>query len=270
MSRADFICPACKATVTAPASLAGEAAPCPKCGKDVERWPSPKPVSTGAAPSASSGPPAKPEWSYSTGGHNRGPVSETQLRALVEAGMLRPTDLVWREGMPEWIEARLLPGLFPHLPPAAPPPRPPAAPASAPVTGPSFVISCPVCHGGVTAMASPTGYTVTCPHCRNPILVPAGAAPAAAPKAPRRDLDDDDDEGGKSRRGRGRSRGRGFECPFCGSIAVPVSKSRVSTVGWIVFIILLCSLLGIILCWLGLLIREDYRECRDCGSRLGG
>ena len=39
--RADFVCPKCRATVTAPASLEGANSPCPKCRADVDRWPAP-------------------------------------------------------------------------------------------------------------------------------------------------------------------------------------------------------------------------------------
>jgi hypothetical protein len=61
-------------------------------------------------------------------------VTASQLKALAEAGMLRPTDLLWKEGMPQWVEARRILGLFPaeELEPpvgaesslAPPPPQP--------------------------------------------------------------------------------------------------------------------------------------------------
>lgn len=39
--RAEFVCPACRCAVGAPPSLAGAAAPCPKCGAHVSHWPAP-------------------------------------------------------------------------------------------------------------------------------------------------------------------------------------------------------------------------------------
>lgn len=36
--RADYICPHCKATITAPPSLEGETAPCPRCRAEVNGW----------------------------------------------------------------------------------------------------------------------------------------------------------------------------------------------------------------------------------------
>lgn len=63
MSRAEFVCPICRASVLAPASLAGASAPCPKCRADVPRWPEPrqKPVSAPPAPA----PMPAPVHSYS-------------------------------------------------------------------------------------------------------------------------------------------------------------------------------------------------------------
>lgn len=41
-------------------------------------------------------------WYYARGGQQVGPVSEAQLRALINQGALQPTDLVWRDGMAQW------------------------------------------------------------------------------------------------------------------------------------------------------------------------
>ncbi|MCW0217614.1 MAG: CD225/dispanin family protein [Prosthecobacter sp.] len=42
-------------------------------------------------------------WYYTqSGGAQQGPVSQDELAAKLEAGELRPGDLVWREGMAEW------------------------------------------------------------------------------------------------------------------------------------------------------------------------
>jgi hypothetical protein len=58
-----------------------------------------------------------------------------------------------------------------------------------------------------------------------------------------------------------------FKCPYCQSPAPPVQKQKISTAGWILFVVLL--LLCFPLCWIGLLMKEDYRSCSFCGLGLG-
>jgi len=57
-----------------------------------------------------------------------------------------------------------------------------------------------------------------------------------------------------------------FRCPSCGSPEPAVRQSQVSTTGWVVFAVLL--VLCFPLCFLGLLIREEYLQCGTCGTRL--
>lgn len=64
-----------------------------------------------------------PPWYYSQKGQPTGPVEEDQLREMLRGGQLDPNELVWREGMPQWIPARqanLVTG---------PPPLPAASPS---------------------------------------------------------------------------------------------------------------------------------------------
>jgi hypothetical protein len=42
------------------------------------------------------------EWFYTSGGRQKGPVDETQLKQLAEAGALRPEDLIWNATMKDW------------------------------------------------------------------------------------------------------------------------------------------------------------------------
>jgi len=42
VDRIEFKCPACRASVLAPASLAGECAQCPKCAVEIDSWPTPR------------------------------------------------------------------------------------------------------------------------------------------------------------------------------------------------------------------------------------
>lgn len=46
--------------------------------------------------------PIKPVWHYSVGTETYGPITLLELRSLVASGQLRATDLVWKDGMPEW------------------------------------------------------------------------------------------------------------------------------------------------------------------------
>ena len=45
------------------------------------------------------------EWYYIKGGKQLGPVSQQDLQDMAASGGLKPTDLVWTDGMPEWIPA---------------------------------------------------------------------------------------------------------------------------------------------------------------------
>ena len=64
---------------------------------------------------------ATTEWHYTINGQPAvAPVSAAQLKQLAASGQLKPTDLVWQEGMLEWAQAGSVKGLFP-TPPSAPP-----------------------------------------------------------------------------------------------------------------------------------------------------
>ena len=45
------------------------------------------------------------QWYYAQNGQSKGPVSEEQLRQLVVSGQIKPTDLVWKQGMADWAPA---------------------------------------------------------------------------------------------------------------------------------------------------------------------
>lgn len=42
------------------------------------------------------------EWHYGRDGNQQGPVSTSDLKRLVESGAVKPSDVVWREGMEDW------------------------------------------------------------------------------------------------------------------------------------------------------------------------
>jgi hypothetical protein len=52
------------------------------------------------------------EWYYFKGGETIGPVSAVDLKNLAERGEIEPTDLVWRDDMPEWRPADTIGKLF--------------------------------------------------------------------------------------------------------------------------------------------------------------
>ena len=98
-----------------------------------------------------------PQWFFLNAGQQQGPVSAEQLKQLAGEGRLLPSDLVWKEGMAQWAEAKNIKGLFPPppLPPAAiagPPPMPAAAPAGPAVSSsPQMPAHAAVFHPGSLA-----------------------------------------------------------------------------------------------------------------------
>ena len=58
-------------------------------------------------------------WYYAASDQERkGPVAESELRALLASGQLQPDDMVWRDGMAAWSPLRNVPEL--HSAPAVP------------------------------------------------------------------------------------------------------------------------------------------------------
>src|SRR5580693_8315815 len=52
-------------------------------------------------------------WYYTCEGKQMDPVSIRDLKRLVGDGALKPTDMVWKEGLPRWIRASSMTELFP-------------------------------------------------------------------------------------------------------------------------------------------------------------
>lgn len=51
-------------------------------------------------------------WYYTRDGKAMDPVSTPELKQLAQEGLLKPTDLVWHDGMPAWAPASKIRGLF--------------------------------------------------------------------------------------------------------------------------------------------------------------
>ncbi len=52
------------------------------------------------------------EWHYAKNGEKAGPLSYSDLEALAKSGELFPTDLVWKKGMSQWVQASEVKDLF--------------------------------------------------------------------------------------------------------------------------------------------------------------
>jgi hypothetical protein len=55
-------------------------------------------------------------WYYAVDRQQLGPVSDAVFRGLVASGQVQRTDLVWQEGMANWLPAQQVPGLFVDAP----------------------------------------------------------------------------------------------------------------------------------------------------------
>lgn len=55
------------------------------------------------------------QWFYARNGQRHGPVNSAQLTALAKSGQLLPADLIWKEGMTQWVPAGSSPQLFPRV-----------------------------------------------------------------------------------------------------------------------------------------------------------
>jgi hypothetical protein len=75
------------------------------------------------------------DWYYSANNAQMGPISASELRKLALNGTLKPTDLVWKDGMAEWTPAQSIKGLF--APPPATAPKP-VAERPTPASGPAL------------------------------------------------------------------------------------------------------------------------------------
>jgi hypothetical protein len=61
------------------------------------------------------------QWYIARDGKQTGPISDVEIKAVAAHGHFRPTDLVWRNGMPEWQPAF---NVFPPISAVAPPAPP--------------------------------------------------------------------------------------------------------------------------------------------------
>ena len=81
-----------------------------------------------------SAPASQTQWYLARDGQQFGPLNDAEMARFIELGHLQPTDLLWREGFPDWRPAMVVfpPARKPRRPPRAsgPPHAPPAPNAS--------------------------------------------------------------------------------------------------------------------------------------------
>lgn len=156
--------------------------------------------------------------------------------------------------------------------------------------------TCASCGIKVRAPDEAAGKMAHCPKCKAQIRIPTvismisidsqapyvevvspdprpSRRPAYEPENENR-IDDYDPPPARSSRRARRSRHDdendevGFVCPFCSIRRPPRVETKISVGGWIVFVVLLLFLCWPI-CWVGLLMKDEYRVCSGCGVRLG-
>lgn len=76
------------------------------------------------------------DWYYFQNGSQVGPVTESAVREMLQSGRLRWDDLVWHDGLPDWLSAERIPNLASSrvLPIPAPAPAPPPFVPSQPLS----------------------------------------------------------------------------------------------------------------------------------------
>jgi hypothetical protein len=162
--RVRFLCPHCHKRLRAPVEAVGRVTVCRRCNERVQvPIPFPDGVAIGLEPPVSAGPdedisrePSR--YFVARDGRQRGPFHARRLKRLADTGRLRPTDLLWKRGMPTWMPAARLRNLFPEEAPgaAAPPASAPAPlPAQPPTASPPQLPSTPQAASGRAGLPAP-------------------------------------------------------------------------------------------------------------------
>ncbi|GAB4130864.1 MAG: hypothetical protein Kow0040_09290 [Thermogutta sp.] len=91
------------------------------------------------------------QWYYAKGERKIGPITASELKRLAQSAELLPDDLVWREGLRDWMAAKRIRGLFPEgnaeetVSPTSPnPPQAPGANESLPADEDAYPLVQPV------------------------------------------------------------------------------------------------------------------------------
>lgn len=245
----------------------GRMVKCPHCDS---------PIVAGSAASPASGRPADPQAALQAGSH---PLS-SQIVPSSRTVLANPEEVI-RYGCPRCQKSLESPASLGGTKLTCPGcgqrlqiPLPPTPPAPPPINKTVLAVSAsggqpqqpqPVVHQPEVLQLVPTSI-VRCLECGRELL---GQPPLACPdcaslfcsSACCREHRAHAHEGGA------RPRGAGFQCPYCGTTALPYRSGAISAAGWTVFALMI--LIFFPLCWIGLLIKEEYRRCAACGMRLG-
>lgn len=131
------------------------------------------------------------QWYIARDGKQHGPLTDVEMRTFVGHSYLRPTDLLWRPGMADWLPA---PQVFPAAfqAPQAPAPMAPQAPQQ--TQAPAARAPQQTYQQPNPAGAPPAGPAQMAPG------APAGARPAHEPDFAQEDYDDEKPRSGMLRR----------------------------------------------------------------------
>ena len=102
-------------------------------------------------------------WYYEKGNDRFGPMNAREIKRIADSGQLLPSDLVWREGLQGWVEARRVKGLFPDQHPGSENVSPPPLPLQPPPL-PFQTVDKP----STTDSTAPGHIPATAPPCRRP------------------------------------------------------------------------------------------------------
>jgi ssDNA-binding Zn-finger/Zn-ribbon topoisomerase 1 len=146
---------------------------------------------------------------------------------------------------------------------------PPPTPSQKPQ--PVEIRPCPTCQSRLSVLPADVDGDVICPGCEATFRAmradagrdDRGASPGLPDDRPRRKLRRWDDGAGDCPRSPG---GSGYRCPSCRSTARPLEREEISTAGWVVFAVMITFCFPLF--FIGLLMKERYRVCGDCGRRL--
>ena len=118
------------------------------------------------------------QWYYSQNDQRHGPVSTEQLKQLANSGQLKSCDLIWKQGMKNWVEAGKATGLIPPELADAPPPLPKSLPAVH--VAPTAVASAPTPEQAEDAIDFLSATSAAQPSGKPTARRPAETAPAPA------------------------------------------------------------------------------------------
>ena len=96
------------------------------------------------------------EWYYLTSdGQQEGPVPESEIQNMFSQGIIKPSDLVWQEGMAEWTPISQVPQLSGYAPPTSAPAATTVTPAQQPALQPAPLPPTQRTYGGGPAGEQP-------------------------------------------------------------------------------------------------------------------